>query len=153
MSSSGSWSGAGSGFDAPPPPGPASDCGAWDDGSSPATQRTAPGKVRPRPGGMPFDSELDLCEIDDRDRPGATWTGRARELSRSHLVFRSRRMCYVGRRILVAVHLIDDRPVRLAGRVYLCEYDADGQYKVGIDLTPVPEQPPIQEWYARHGRA
>lgn len=131
-------------FDAPPPPGPASDRGVWEDEPSP---RSAAGKIRPRPGGMEFDAELDLSELDDRNRPGPVWAGRGRELSRSHLIFRSRRMCYVGRRIVVAVHLIDDRPVRLAGKVYFCEYDSDGLYRVGMDLMPVPESREVQDWF------
>lgn len=146
-STGGSWGG---GFDAaPPPPGSASDPAAWDEQAATPT-RTLPGQARPRTGGMPFDAELDMTELDDRERPGPTWTGRSRELSRAHMVVRSRRMCYTGKRILIAVHLIDDRPVRLAGKVYSCEYDSDGMYKVGLDLFPVPEAPHVQDWFAKH---
>jgi hypothetical protein len=104
----------------------------------------APPAVRPK--AHRFDTDLDLCEIDDRDRPGPKWTGRAVEVSRSHLVFRTRRMCYAGRRVLAAVHLVDAEPMPLAGRVYACEYDGDGLYKVGIDLEPVPLGPAIRAW-------
>jgi hypothetical protein len=100
----------------------------------------------PKTTGIRFDAELDLSELDDRDRPGPTWSGRGRELGRSHLVLRTRRMCYQNRRVLVAVHLIDDEPVPLLGRVTECEYDGDGLYKVELELMRVPERPEIASW-------
>jgi hypothetical protein len=93
-----------------------------------------------------FDAELDLAELDDRERPGPTWPAKGRELGRSHLILRTRRMCYLNRRILIAVHLIDDRPVPLFGKVVNCEYDGDGLYKVDLDLMRVPERPEIAAW-------
>lgn len=129
---------------APPPPKPPGARPSWaEDGDAPASQ--------PRPRGHCFDTELDVSELDDRDRPGPTWTGRGRELSRSHLILRSRRMCYVGRQIIVAIHLIDDRPVPLMGRVYTCDYDGDGQYKIGIELLPIPERTEIRDWIMARG--
>lgn len=126
---------------APPPPRPA---GGWSDDED---ERSAPvPKTRTRPAGSRFDADMEMTELDDRERPGPTWTGKGRELSRSHMVVRSRRMSYVGRQILVAIHLIDDRPVPLLGRVYVCEYDGDGQYKLGLDLLPIPERPEIRDW-------
>ncbi len=105
-----------------------------------------------KPSSLKFDAELDLCELDDRDRPGATWSGKGRELSRSNLVFRSRRMCHCGRRILVAVHLIDDKPVPLFGKVTSCEYDGDGLYRVEMELLKTPERTEVTEWIAKRGR-
>jgi hypothetical protein len=94
----------------------------------------------------PFAADLDVCEMDDRDRPGLTWTAQARELSRSTLTFRSRRMCYVDRLLLVAVHLIDDRPTPLYGQVIGCTYESDGQYEVRISLLPAPQRPAVHAW-------
>lgn len=126
----------------PPPPRPASSF--FDDDPAPAPP---PPKVSfKRPSGVKFDAELDLCELDDRDRPGTTWTARGRELSRSHLIVRSRRMCYAGKRLLVAVHLVDDLPVPLFGKVVRCDYDGDGLYKVEIELMKVPDAPEILVW-------
>lgn len=105
-----------------------------------------------RPSGVKFDAELDLCEIDDRERPGSTWTARGRELSRSHLIVRSRRMCYAGRRLLVAVHLIDDLPVPLFGKVTTCDYDGEGLYKVELELMKVPDRPEIAIWIQARAR-
>lgn len=102
----------------------------------------------PRSVGVRFDAQLDVCELDDRGRPGLTWTAQARELSRSHIAFRSRRMCYVGRRILMAVHLIDDRPVPLCGHVSHCMYDGEGMYRVEIELARVPNRADITAWLA-----
>jgi hypothetical protein len=110
-----------------------------------------PPKPRKQPG-IRFDAELDLSELDDRDRPGATWCGRGRELSRSHLVMRSRRMCHLNRRILAAVHLIDDKPVPLLGRVIGCEYDGDGLYRVELELMKVPERSEVVQWIIDRGR-
>jgi hypothetical protein len=114
-------------------------------------EESQPAPVRParRTGGVRFDAELDMAELDDRDRPGPTWIGKGRELGRSHLIFRTRRMCYIGRRILVAVHLIDDEPVPLFGRVAACEYDGDGLHKVELELMRLPERPEIAPWIER----
>jgi hypothetical protein len=94
---------------------------------------------------------MEMTELDDRERPGPTWNGNGAELSRSHVVVKSRRMCYSGRLLLLAVHLIDDRPVPLLGRVYSCEYDGDGQYRIGLDLLPIPERPEIRDWILSRG--
>ena len=93
-----------------------------------------------------FNAELDLAELDDRDRPCATWSARARQLSRSKLTFVSRRMCYTGRMVVVAVHLIDDEPVPLFGQIGVCEYEGEGMYRVEIDLLPCPDTRPVREW-------
>jgi hypothetical protein len=100
------------------------------------------------PGACTFRAELDLTEIDTRGRPGTTWTGRAAELSRSQMTFRSRRMCYEGRELLMAVHLVDDRPVPLYGMVAQCEYDGDGLYRTNVNLLPLPETDAIRAWVA-----
>jgi len=96
-----------------------------------------------------FNAELDLAELDNRDRPCATWTARARQLSRSRLTFVSRRMCYTGRMLVVAVHLIDDEPVPLFGQIGLCEYEGEGLYRVEVDLLPCPDTRPVREWLAQ----
>lgn len=137
---------------APPPPGPVTDRGPWEDDERAGKPASAGSRGKVRPAGARFDAELDITELDDRERPGPTWTGKGRELSRSHLVLRSRRMSYVGRTMLVAIHLIDDRPVPLFGRVYQCEYDGDGQYKIGLDLLPVPERPETRDWIMSRGQ-
>lgn len=108
--------------------------------------RPAPPPPAPAPQGSAFRAELDLAELDDRRRPGGPWVGRGYELSRSHLTFRSRKMCYEGRLLLVLVHLVDDRPAFLFGQVRHCEYDSDGQYRTCLELLPVPLEPEIQAW-------
>lgn len=124
-----------------PPPGAASSF-LDDDPDAP------PMKGPTRPAGVRFDADLDLCELDDRDRPGPSWVGRGRELSRAYLSLRSRRMCYPGRLIIAAVHLIDDKPVPLFGRVSSCEYDGDGMYRTELELVNLPEKPAIAAWIA-----
>jgi hypothetical protein len=98
--------------------------------------------------GVRFDAVLDVSELDERGRPGAAWSAQARELSRSGLALRSRRMCYVGTLLLVAVHLIDDFPVPLCGKVTYCTYDGDGMYRVELALMRVPARPNIAAWLA-----
>ena len=135
----------------PPPPGGGGASAATsflDEGPGEA----APPPPKPRKTGIKFDADLDLAEIDDRERPGPTWTAKGRELSRSHLVIRTRRMCYPHRRVVAAVHLIDDHPVPLFGRVIACEYDGDGLYKVELELLKVPERPEIADWVENRGR-
>ena len=109
----------------------------------------SPGKIRlsqPRPNGNRFHADIDLAELDERERPGMTWQAKASELSRSNLVLISRRMCYVGRSLAVAIHLIDDRPVPLLGRVVSCEYNDDGLYRIDIDLLKIEEGHAVYEW-------
>lgn len=123
-----------------PPPPPRAAASFLDE--EPAPKPPPPKKV----GCLKFDAELDLCELDDRERPGPTWSGKGRELSRSHVIFCSRRMCHHGRRILVAVHLIDDKPVPLFGRVASCDYDGDGLYRVELELQKAPDQTDVAGW-------
>ena len=127
---------------APPPPGAASSF--LDEDAEPPPRPPPPKKSST----LKFDAELDLSELDDRDRPGPPWAGKGRELSRSNMVFRSRRMCYPGRRILAAVHLIDDKPVPLFGKVLTCEYDGDGLYRVELELQKAPDRTDINAWAA-----
>lgn len=100
----------------------------------------------------PFNAEIDATELDERWRPGSTWTAKGRGLGRSHLVLQSRRMTYVGRVIVAAVHLIDSEPVALMGRVSVCEYEQEGLYRIELELLPIPEQGPIREWVAAKGK-
>jgi hypothetical protein len=106
----------------------------------------SPCRPGPGPRNTRFDAELDAAEIDDRDRPGPTWTARARGISRSCVVFSSRRMCYLGRRVIIAIHLIDDTPTPLYGRITSCEYEAEGMYRTEVTLEPIPEKPHVQAW-------
>lgn len=125
----------------PPPPG--------DYGFDPIPD-DAPKKARRsssgRPEGHAFDAEVDMGEIDERGRPGTAWRARSRSLSRSNIVILSRRMCYLGRVVLLAVHRIDARPVPLLGRVAVCEYDSDGVYRVDLDLLPMNEDANMLRW-------
>lgn len=100
----------------------------------------------------PFSAELDAAELDERWRPGTTWTAKARGLGRSHLVLQSRRMTYVGRVIVAAVHLIDSEPVALMGRVSVCEYEQEGLYRIELELLPMPPQGPIRDWVTAKGK-
>ena len=115
-------------------------------------QRQEPSSVsgaasaRPAKGGVVFRAELDLAELDDRGRPGAIWTGRSYEISRAVLAFRSRRMCYEGRELLVAVHLVDDKPTPLFGIVDKSEYDGDGLYRTVLTLKRLPETDAVRTW-------
>lgn len=93
-----------------------------------------------------FDAELDVAELDERLRPVTTWSARSSAVNRSSLTIRSRRMCYTKKMLLVAVHLIDDQPTILAGRVTSCEYDGEALYTVKIELVPRPSSEEIRQW-------
>lgn len=143
------------------PPGPSSDA-PQDDGwgwrsepvPEPETRRRRPGE-EPQPLPVqdvrPFRAEIDMTELDDRGRPTTTWSARTRSISRSSLVIASRRMCYQNRLVAVLVHLIDDQPVPLLGRVVSCHYEGDGLCLVELELMPVPKEGPIRAWIARGG--
>lgn len=95
-----------------------------------------------------FRADLDAAELDQRGRPTNPWSAKAVELSRSHIAFRSRRMCYRDRELLLAIHLIDDRPVALFGIVERSDYDGDGLYKTIMSLAPLPETEGVRAWLA-----
>lgn len=96
--------------------------------------------------GRPFKAELDAAELSERNEPGPTWTGRGELLSGSHLVMKSRTLAYPGRRIIVAVHLIDAEPVGLLGRVLSCEYQGEGLHKIVLELQSLTNENRINEW-------
>lgn len=96
-----------------------------------------------------FSAELDVAELDDRLRPVTTWSARATSVNRSSLSFRSRRMCYAKKIVLFAIHLIDDKPIILAGRVTSCEYAGEGLYNVDVELMPKPQSQEIRDWEAQ----
>lgn len=113
------------------------------------TEPSGGGGRTPQKSSFTFKAELDLAELDDRGRPASSWSGRACELSRSHIMFASRRMCYQGRDLLIAVHLVDDRPVALFGKVTRSEYDGDGLYRTAVTLATLPETEAVQAWLLR----
>lgn len=96
-----------------------------------------------------FDAELDVAELDDRLRPVTTWSARSTSVNRSSLGFRSRRMCYPKKLLMIAVHLIDDKPTILAGRVTTCDYDGEGLYSVKVELMPKPVSEELRQWEAQ----
>lgn len=96
----------------------------------------------------PFRADLDLAELDERRRPGQPWSGRGVELSRSSVTFKSRRLCYEGREVLIAIHLVDDRPVALFGVVSKSDYEGDGQYRTVVALREMPEHDAVAGWAA-----
>lgn len=111
----------------------------WEDAAAAATPPPAPAARphSPRGGGRaghPFRAPLGVAEVDGRDRPTAEWVARSVELGRSHVVLLSRRMVYEGRRLRVKLHLVDDRPVLLFGRVLVCDYAGDGLHRVEVAL-------------------
>lgn len=120
------------------------------DPTIPRAKSKRPAKARPS--GAPFEAELDAAELDERGRASTTWSARARELSRASIVLLSRRMTFQGRLMLLAVHRIDDKPVALFGKVYACDYEADGLYRVDLDLLPLPEHRAIRDWLAARGQ-
>jgi hypothetical protein len=105
-------------------------------------------KRRPHIRGHSFSADLDVAEIDEKAHPGPTWSARAATISRSHLVVLSRRMTYPSRYLLVAVHLVDDRPVPLLGKVTACDYDGEGLYHIVLELVPIPTKLAVEPWIA-----
>lgn len=98
--------------------------------------------------GHPFGAELDVAELDERFRPGRAWSARTRRLSRSMMVFASRRMCHMDRLLMFAVHLVDAEPAPLCGRVVGCDYESEGLYRVDVELLPLPDQRSVKAWLA-----
>ncbi|MEO1007037.1 MAG: hypothetical protein AAFX79_00550 [Planctomycetota bacterium] len=127
-------------------PQPVPDPAAAEPMGEPGDDAASPDAVTAAPTFHDFDAEVDLAELDDRIRPVTTWSARATSVSRSAMSIRSRRMCYRDKVLLIAVHLIDDKPVVLAGRVASCDYGGDGLYLVELDLMPKPESDEVRAW-------
>ncbi len=101
--------------------------------------------------GRKFDAQLEVAELDERGRPSAPWSARGKTLSRSNIVFFSRRMCYLDKSIVILIHLIDDTPVAIFGSVVSCEYLGDGRYQVDLGLRPLPSSPELRMWIEARG--
>lgn len=110
----------------------------WDESPAKSVASRAPLDKGCRPLGHRFDAPVRVCELDERHRASSPWPARALELSRSHLVFLSRRMVYHGRTVVVIVDLLDDKPTLLCGRVFTCDYDEDGMHRIDVDLIQMP---------------
>lgn len=134
---------------ADPAPDVAQDDVTQDQASEPKPGTEAIGGTEGAPTFHQFDAELDVAELDDRLRPATTWSARATSVNRSSLTFRSRRMCYAKKLLMVAVHLIDDTPAILAGRVTACDYEGEGLYAVSMELMPRPTSEEIRQWIAQ----
>ena len=87
---------------------------------------------------FPFDAELEVAEV-EYGKAGIPWSARARTLSTSSLSFSSRRMCYVDRKVVIAVHRVDNKPLMLLGRVLDCRYESDGLYTIDLELLPTDD--------------
>lgn len=101
---------------------------------------------RPTAGVFSFKAELDLAELDARGRPGPSWPGRGMDISRGALWFRSRKLCYPDRELLLAVHLVDDQPTPLCGLVAKCDYDGEGLYVTHLKLKSLPRSDLVKQW-------
>ncbi len=101
-----------------------------------ASSSESPGRSNSRV--FPFDAELEMAEI-EHGKAGLPWSARARTLSTSSLSLSSRRMCYTDRRVIVAVHRLDNKPLMLLARVADCRYESDGLYTIDLELLPTDE--------------
>jgi hypothetical protein len=139
---------------APPPPPPPPGVRA-EANSTPVTAahsgvtKSSPSSVGK---GHPFDAEIEVGEIDERGRPGSAWAARGREVSRERLVLMSRRMVRLGCLVIVAVHMVDDEPMPLFGKVIECEYEAEGLHRIIVEFRPTPWDTDLRAWMAERAR-
>ncbi len=116
----------------------------WNDGKGSAAARVLESGTRPV--GHRFTADADASELDERMRPTPKWAVQMCELGRNHVVFYSRRMVYEGQRMILAIHLLDDCPVVLAGKVVSCDYEGGGSHRIDVDLVHVPASVVIDRW-------
>lgn len=93
-----------------------------------------------------FDHEVLVFEVDRGhvQKPGVSC--RARDISRSGIALRCKRMIYAGRCVLVRLEL-PERGVRvLYGVVRHARYDDAGLYHLGVEFERIPESSEIQMW-------
>ena len=139
---------------APPPPGVRADASTSEmlDAYAPrplsSPTRTFPPGKRPHS----FETELVVGEVDDRGRPSTAWAARGKDVSRERLVFLSRRMVRVGSLVIVAVHMIDDQPMPLFGKILECEYASEGMHRVVLEFRPVPWSVELRTWMGERVR-
>lgn len=103
-------------------------------------------QLLPEVRGQRFDAGVTGSELNETLLPGPRWSARAIRISRSHLVISCKRMTYVGRSVLLAVHKIDSSPLVLAGTVEACDYASSGLYVIAVALAAVPESDSIAQW-------
>ena len=96
--------------------------------------------------GHAFAAAITMTEMDMRERTGMHWPAKGLRLSRSHVVLRCRRMCHMGRKVVLAIHLIDSEPTPLMGHVVACEYLGNGEHGVAVKLMPMEDNPLIADW-------
>lgn len=108
--------------------------------------------LKSRPRGFEFRAEIDTSELNEKGFPGTAWACKSIMLSKSMLAFMSRRMIHVGKQVVIAIHRIDDEPVSLMGRVIECEYHADGQHVVLMELVPISEPEVLNQWTRERAR-
>lgn len=94
----------------------------------------------------PFVAEVDAAEVDERDRPGATFHARTESLSRAGLVLVTRKLSFVGRHVIVAVHHIDSGPTLLFGAVRSCVYLGEGQHRLVLDFEKLTSNDHVHAW-------
>jgi len=86
--------------------------------------------------------------LNENGEPTTPWTARAVRLSRSHLVVRSKKLCYVERYVLIAIHLLDADPTCLAAVVKQCDYIGGMHYALGLALVELPQTAFVDAWIA-----
>lgn len=109
-----------------------------------------------REGGRAFSAELDICDLDERLRPGPKWTVRSRTISRGCIAVYSRRMCYHGSRVALGVHMVDAEPLVLVGVVSDCDYESDGRYRIDITFEDIADAnliPMLRQWFVESSAA
>lgn len=131
----------------PPPPGVRAAVGAY-----PERRREAEAAGVAGVHGHPFDAQIEVGELDEKSRPGVAWVAKGREVSRERLVFLSRRMVRAGSLVIIAVHLLDDAPMPLFGKVVECEYQSEGMHRVVVEFRAVPWDSDLRVWMAERDR-
>jgi hypothetical protein len=103
---------------------------------------------------LSFESTAILTELDEFGNPGASWSVKVSDLSRSGLGIRSRRMVHLGRRVLLELHTAQSHTTKvLFGTVRQSRYSEGEGYVVGVAFKALPATAAIRNWLSSRGLA
>ena len=115
-----------------------SDTQAKDGDAPPTDERRAHGRVG-------FTTRVWVHELDDSNAPGEGHVADAADISRSGMGFRSRRMYYIGRTIVIILTLSTERKP-MFGIVRSSRYTYGGQHHVGVEFCAKPPGDRLHAW-------
>jgi hypothetical protein len=110
------------------------------------------GEDRRRHDRVGFATKAWIHEVEPGCLPSEGQTADASDISRSGIGLRCRRMYYVGRLVIVMLHLPSGEVKFMSGLVRSSRYTYAGLYHVGIEFCPMPVGDHMNNWMRARAR-